>query len=721
MGIIINEDSQCFHLQAKDTSYIIQIHDAGYPLHVYWGRKLHSSCTADDLIPHLKLQNNLDKLPQEYPQYGTGDFRNPAYQVELEDGSRITEFIYRRYRLLEGKPALEGLPATYVELASEAQTLELELQDAYSGLIMQLSYTVFADHNAIARSVRFCNKGLKTLQLQRVLSASVDFGRDHFEAVYLSGAWTREGHIQRRALGPGITRIESRRGASSHQLNPFIALVSPNTGEDQGDVYGFSLVYSGNFVIDAEVDSMHSTRVSIGINPFDFSWQLQPGECFQSPEAVLVYSANGLGEMSRTYHSLYRTRLCRGLYRYKERPILVNNWEATYFQFDVGKLEAIAKAAAELGIELFVLDDGWFGNRNDDTTSLGDWSEDFRKLPNGLPDLAARIQGLGLQFGLWVEPEMISPDSELYRRHPDWCLHVDGRRRTEARTQLVLDYSREEIVDYIFETLSSLFEKAQVNYVKWDMNRNMTEIGSVNRSPAQQKETAHRYILGLYRLLERLTARFPHILFENCASGGGRFDPGMLYYMPQTWTSDNTDAVERLKIQFGMSLVYPISAIGAHVSAVPNHQVGRITPLSTRGDVAMSGNFGYELDLTKLSKDEKGIVIQQVNQYKRFRHLVQTGNYYRLLSPFEGNDTSWMFVSNDRTEALVYYFKVLAEPNVPVKQLKLQGLDPTFTYRVSGTNLTITGDRLLHAGIQVPAMEGDFASGWIYLLASPRR
>ncbi|MEW9700206.1 alpha-galactosidase [Paenibacillus sp. SI8] len=720
MGIFIDEEQRRFHLQAKDMSYVIQIHDRGYPLHVYWGKKLQISQVACELYSQLLNETNLDKLPQEYPQYGTGDFRNPAYQVELEDGSRISELTYQSYRLLSGKPALEGLPATYAELESEAQTLELELLDVYSGLTVWLSYTVFVEYNAIARSVRFFNGGLKALHLHRALSASVDLPRCDLNAVYLSGAWTREGQIQSRPLGPGVTRIESRRGASSHQLNPFMALAAPNADEVQGEVFAFSFVYSGNFVIDAEVDSMHSTRISIGINPFDFMWRLQPGERFQSPEAVLVYSNNGLGAMSRTYHSLYRSRLCRGVYRDKDRPILVNNWEATYFQFDADRLEAIAKEAVDLGIELFVLDDGWFGKRDDDTTSLGDWVEDRRKLPEGLQGISEKIRGLGLQFGLWVEPEMISPDSELYRKHPDWCLHVDGRRRTEARSQLVLDYTREEVVDYIFETLSSVFERAQVTYVKWDMNRNMTEIGSSVRAPVQQKETAHRYILGLYRLLERLTVRFPHILFENCASGGGRFDPGMLYYMPQTWTSDNTDAIERLKIQYGMSLVYPVSAIGAHVSAVPNHQVGRMTPLTTRGDTAMSGNFGYELDLTKLSEEEKSIVKEQVLQYKRFRSLVQTGNYYRLLSPFAGNESSWMFISEDQTEALVFYFRVLAESNIPVRRLKLHGLNPELVYVNTGTAQMMSGDRLLHDGLSLPQVKGDYASTWIHLQASPR-
>ncbi|WP_235941449.1 alpha-galactosidase [Paenibacillus puerhi] len=713
--IDVNEKEGWFHLHSKESSYILQIHPLGYPLHVYWGARLQGPIEVQAIMPNFAEETNLDRLPQEYPQYGSGDFRNPAYQALLEDGSRITELTYQTFRLFNGKQPLTGLPATYVEDDSEAMTLELELEDSYSGLNVVLSYTVFAEFDAIVRSARFINKGVKTLKLLSAHSASVDFPRGEYDAVYLSGAWTREASVQRSRLNPGTLRIESRRGMSSHQFNPFLALVTPAANENYGEVYGFSLVYSGNFSIDAEVDSMHSTRVTVGMNSFDFTWKLLPGEQFQTPEVVMAYSRAGLGDMSRTYHRLYRTRLCRGAHRDQNRPILVNNWEATYFNFDADKLEEIAKAGGDLGIELFVLDDGWFGKRDDDKTSLGDWVEHSKKLPLGLEELSNRIQKHIPQFGLWVEPEMVSPDSNLYRSHPDWCLHAEGRRRTEARTQLVLDYSRQDVVDYIFEALSDVFIRAQVTYVKWDMNRGLTEIGSAGLEPERQQETAHRYVLGLYQLLERLTTRFPHILFENCASGGGRFDPGMLYYMPQTWTSDNTDAVERLKIQYGISLVYPISTIGAHVSAVPNHQVDRITPLATRGHAAMSGNFGYELDLTKLTDEEKEIVRFQVESYKRHRSLVQRGDFYRLLSPFEGNSTSWMFVSEDRKEALVFYFRVLAEANMPPAKLKLQGLQPDYVYQLTDTNEKVRGDRLMHAGLAIPSLKGDFASMCIHL------
>jgi alpha-galactosidase len=728
MPIFFDEAKGLFHLQSRNTSYLIQLVH-GYPAHAYFGAKLRHGSNLDHLLTFQERASfspnpipedksiSLDTLPQEYPQYGTSDFRSPAYQVRLSNGTRSTELTYRSHRIVPGKPTLEGLPAVYVEQDQEAETLELELEDRISGLTVVLSYTVFADFDAIARSARFSNGSLEPIQLERALSASVDFPDASYDALYLSGAWARERHVQRRRLAPGVTGISSRRGSSSHQQNPFLALLRPEATEQQGEVYGFSLVYSGNFTAEAEVEQFGTTRVSIGINPFDFTWKLAPGERFQTPEAVLVYSAEGLGGMSRTYHRLYRTRLCRGQFRDQERPILVNNWEATYFDFNADKIEAIAQAGSELGIELFVLDDGWFGRRDRDNNSLGDWFEDRRKLPDGLADLARRVKDTGLQFGLWFEPEMVSPDSDLYRAHPDWCLHVPGRRRTEARDQLVLDMSRSDVRQYLYERLSDIFSTVPITYVKWDMNRNMTEIGSAARSAEGQGEVAHRYMLGLYELLERLTSEFPHILFESCSGGGGRFDPGMLYYMPQTWTSDDTDGAERLKIQYGTSIVYPVSTMGAHVSAVPNHQVERTTPLTFRGDVAMSGNFGYELDLTRFTDEEKETAKGQIALYKDIRGLVQQGDLYRLQSPFEGNETAWMFVSADRNEALLFYFRVLAEPNGPLRSVKLQGLDPAKDYEVAGSGEVYGGDRLMSAGLSMASVRGDFSSKMVRLKA----
>lgn len=721
MSIKFDNDTKSFHLTAKNTSYILKIHDEGYLAHVYFGKKLRTF-NSDNLLairercsfspnpnPNNKLLT-LDTLPQEYPSYGTSDFREPAYSMQLENGTTITDLRYESHKIINGKTKLEGLPTTYVESDDEAQTLEITLSDSLVGLKVILSYTAYENFDVITRNAKFLNCGTEDLKLQRALSMSIDFNNSDYDFLHLHGAWARERHIERTPLLIGTQSVQSIRGSSSHNQNPFIALLSNDATEDHGDVYGFSLVYSGNFLAQAEVDQYKTTRISMGINPFDFSWLLKANESFQTPEVVMVYSSNGLGEMSRTYHRLYRKRLCRGVYRDKTRPILVNNWEATYFDFNAEKIESIGKAAKELGIELFVLDDGWFGKRDDDKSSLGDWFVDKNKLPNGLNDLASKINNLGLQFGLWFEPEMVSPDSDLYRAHPDWCLHVPERSRTQGRNQLVLDLSRKDVCDYIVDSLSAILSSVNISYVKWDMNRSMTEIGSALLPPKRQRETAHRYMLGLYKVYEKLTTAFPNILFEGCSGGGGRFDPGILYYMPQIWTSDDTDAVERLKIQYGTSIVYPISTMGAHISAVPNHQVHRKTSLKMRGDVAMLGNFGYELDLTKVNDDEKETVKKQVEKYKELRELIQFGDMYRLLNPFNNNEASFMVVSEDKTEAFVSYFRILGIPNEPIRRLYLRGLDPNKNYSVEELKGIFGGDELMYGGITIPDLEGDYQS-----------
>ncbi|MHA7965858.1 alpha-galactosidase [Paenibacillus sp. CAU 1782] len=721
MTITYLKDKNLFHLQSQNVSYVLGVTKQGHLAHYYWGKRIRSGNLSQLLelqerasfSPSTDLEQlsySLDTLPQEYPSFGSSDFRQPAFQAQLDNGTTVTELVYESHAILEGKPGLEGLPAVYIESQEEAQTLEITLKDELSGLKTVLSYTAFADHPAIARSVRFINTSEVPLNLLRAYSVSLDMPHDRFELLQLSGAWVRERHVHKRKLVPGLQAVESRRGSSSHMQNPFVALLAEGTTETFGEAYGVSFVYSGSFKAGVEVDQFHTARLFAGINDFDFNWLLNGGEAFQTPEAILVYSDEGIGGMSRGYHDLYRTRLCRGEFRDKQRPILINNWEATYFNFNADKIEAIATAGQQLGIELFVLDDGWFGKRDSDNSSLGDWFVDRNKLPNGLPDLVQRVKNLNMEFGLWFEPEMISPESELYRNHPDWCLHVEGRRRTQARRQLVLDLSRADVQDYIVTVVSDILSSAPITYVKWDMNRNMTEIGSALLPAERQRETAHRYMLGLYSVLERITTAFPHILFESCSGGGGRFDPGMLYYMPQTWTSDNTDAVSRLKIQYGTSIVYPVSAMGSHVSAVPNHQVNRITSLSTRGHVALSGNFGYELDLTKFSEEEQVEVKAQVALYKEVRHLVQFGDFYRLLSPFDGNDTAWMFVSKDKSEAFAVFVTVLQEPNPVLGRFRLQGLDANKEYSLQGTETVYGGDELMYAGLPKPQFHGDFAS-----------
>ncbi|MGF9697289.1 alpha-galactosidase [Paenibacillus sp. MABNR03] len=720
MSIYIDDEHLIFHLKSKKTSYVMQVTKGGYLSHLYWGKGIKTYRGSNQIIyidrvfsPNPDSSDrtfSLDTLPQEYPAYGNGDFRVPSYQIQQENGSTVTDLRYKGHRSYRGKPKLKGLPSTYVETDNEAETLELIMEDKLLGLIVTLTYSLYEERDVITRSVQFENQGTQKMKLLRALSASVDFLDDEYELMTLYGAAQNEKNIERRKIVSGIQMVDSCRGASSPQQAPFMALVKKETNEDHGEVYAFNLVYSGNFTAQVQVDPYRTTRVSIGINPFDFSWLLEPGEAFQTPEVVMVYTTSGLGDMSRIYHELYSQRLCRGTYRDTLRPILINNWEATYFDFTADQIEKIATEAKEVGIELFVLDDGWFGERNDSKSSLGDWVVNTQKLPQGLFDLANRVCNLGMAFGIWFEPEMVSINSDLYRSHPDWCLHVPDRPHTLGRNQLVLDLSRQEVCDYLIQALTDILSSAPITYVKWDMNRHMTDIGSSALEPERQRETAHRYMLGLYKIMEEITAAFPNVLFESCSSGGGRFDAGMLYYMPQTWTSDNTDAISRLKIQYGTSLVYPPITMGAHVSSVPNHQVGRVTPLDTRGYVAMAGNFGYELDLTKLTEQEKESVKQQIALYKEIRPLIQFGRFHRIVSPFDSNEAAWSFVSRDQTEVVLSYFTVLSQPAAPVQTVKCKGLNPEFIYKNIETGELFGGDELMHVGLTFPRKKQDFTS-----------
>ena len=718
MAIVYDASSKTFNLSTSKTSYVLKVLDSNHVAHVYWGKKI----KAKNLDYVLRSKNwgsfltntdNIDDFmlemtPQEYPGYGSTDLRTPAVELQFSDGTSATDFRYESHNIYAGKNKLNNLPATYVEDENEAMTLELTLVDSLKNVKLILSYSVFEEFDAITRSVKIINESNEDVNINRVLSANVDFRDSDYELLQLSGAWARERHIIRKEIRSGSQSIGSRRGSSSHAQNPFMALVRKDTIEQHGEVYGFSLIYSGNFLANVEVDMYENARAQIGINPFDFTWLLKSKEEFTAPEAVLVYSNEGLTGMSHIYNCLYGKRLCKGKYRDEVRPILINNWEATYFDFNETKIKEIAREATNLGMELFVLDDGWFGKRDDDNSSLGDWFVNEEKLKGGLNKLATEINKMGLQFGLWFEPEMVSPISELYKEHPDWCIHIPGRNRSEARRQLILDYSREDVCNYIIEKISEVLSSAPISYVKWDMNRNMSEIGSAKLPANRQREVAHRYILGLYKVLEEITTRFPDVLFESCSGGGGRFDPGMLYYMPQTWTSDNTDAIERLKIQFGTSMVYPNASIGCHVSAVPNHQVDRITPIETRGVVAMSGNFGYELDITKLPESEKEIIKEQVKLYKEIRETIQFGKCYRLSSPFENNDIAWMFISKDCEEIIVSFVRTLAKPNSKFISLKLVGLDESSKYEILGENIIVGGDELMNIGLNVPELKGDY-------------
>lgn len=732
MSIQYNEVSREFHLYNDSISYVIKILRNGQLGNLYYGQKLrHRESFGHLLQGELRslaayvfendYELSLQHTKQEYPSYGTTDFRYPAFEIKQENGSRITQFEYLSHTIFPGKKKLAGLPATYVEEPEEAETLEIRLYDALIDAELILSYTIFREGPILTRQARFINCGAKNLVLTRALSLCVDLPDDDFEMVNLAGAWSRERHVVTGRLKQGVQGIYSLRGASSAEHNPFLALKRPTTGENSGEAYGFSFVYSGNFLAQAEVDTHHSTRLLMGIHPDGFEWPLGPGSDFQTPEAVMVYSDSGLNGMSQTYHRLYRTRLARGHWRDQVRPILINNWEATSFHFDEAKILGIARTAKELGIELFVLDDGWFGARNNDRAGLGDWSVNLEKLPNGIQGLASKIEEIGMKFGLWFEPEMVNKDSDLYKAHPDWIIQTPGRAASPSRNQYVLDFSRREVVDEIYRQMSTVLREASISYVKWDMNRYITECYSATAPASDQGMVFHKYILGVYDLYDRLTAEFPDILFESCSSGGARFDPGILYYAPQTWTSDDTDAVERLKIQYGTSFVYPLSSMGAHVSEVPNQQLGRVTPLETRANVAYFGAFGYELDLNHLTDQEREVVRRQIDFAKRHRELIQKGTFYRLLSPFEGNATGWIVVSEDKSEALAGYYQVLNGVNEGWKRLKLAGLSEEINYMMNDDpNRAHYGDELMNAGIVIRKEElcgggGDFTSALYYL------
>ncbi len=714
MAIHFDQAERIFHLGNERLSYLIGIAPNGALVHLYLGPALAPARSYAHLAgePFRGFGNRLGEWSAlEYPTYGLGDYRVPAITVEQPDGSTGLELAYAGHRILPGKPPIAGLPATYVEADEEAETLEVTLVDGPSGTEVRCSYTIFRDAPAIARSVKVRNAGSGRLVLRTVMSASLDLADRDWELVQLSGTWARERHVVERGLAPGRVSVGSQRGATGHEHNPFLLLRRPATTESAGEAIGLSLVYSGNFLAEAEGDAFGGARLRIGIDPETFAWALEPGAEFSTPEAVLVYSSSGLGDLSDAYHRLYRERLARGVWRDRPRPVLINNWEGTRFDFTEDKLVEIASVAHDLGVELFVLDDGWFGKRDDDTTSLGDWSVDLRKLPNGIPGVAGRIEALGMLFGLWIEPEMVSSRSDLFVAHPDWAIGVPGRPRTEGRQQLVLDMGRPEVVDHLFTVLAEVLRSAPVSYVKWDMNRNITEPYSTALPADRQGEFFHRYILGVYDLYGRLNAAFPEILFESCAGGGGRFDPGLLAFAPQGWTSDDTDAVERLRIQWGTSLVYPLSSMGAHVSAVPNQQVARMTPLTMRAATAFFGVFGYELDSTILTDDERREAAEQVAFYQVNRELLQRGRFVRLVSPFEGdgNETAWMCVAPDARRAIAGFYRVLNRPNPGPRRLRLRGLDPATAYRVSVW--PVTDDGIEHANTLVRGGDDLMAAG----------
>ena len=719
--ITFDEKQKVFHLSNSQISYLFSVEAGATLSHLYFGQAVkayHGQLRYPRLdrgfsgnLPGSKDRTfSRDSVPEEYSSAGEMNFRTLASVVRQADGANALMLKYVGYEITPGKPKLTGLPAAYVENDDEAQTLTVTLQDEKSQVEFKLAYTIYRDYPIITRSVQVVNHGEAKVKLEKVASMQLDFvGRD-LDVISLPGAHVRERQITRTRVTPGIHQYSSIRGSSSHQMNPFVALVDPATTEFSGEAYGFALVYSGNHAFEVEKDQFGQTRLTAGINDFNFNWELQPGASFQAPEVLLTYSSHGLNGMSQGFHHLIQERVVRSKFKHAQRPIVVNNWEATYFDFDEAKLQTIVDEAQNLGIEMFVLDDGWFGHRSNDDSSLGDWQVFAKKFPHGLKHFADYVHGKGLKFGLWFEPEMISYDSDLYRNHPDYLMQVPGREPSPARDQYILDLSRQEVVDNIFEQVKAILTANDVDYVKWDMNRHLSDIYSVGLPPERQGEVYHRYMLGVYQLMDRLTSAFPDVLFEGCSGGGGRFDAGLAYYMPQSWTSDNTDAVARLGTQAGTSLVYPPSLMTAHVSAVPNGQTGRTTSFATRGAVAMSAVFGYELDLTKLTTEEKQAVKEQIGKYQEVRDLVVNGDFFRLKDPGAGNEVAWMFVAKDQSEALVMDCQLLAEAQPFFTKTKLVGLDPNRKYQNVATKEIFGGDELMHLGYYNPVVKEDFVA-----------
>ena len=720
MAIIMNQAEQVFTLQTKRTTYQMKAGDYGILLHLYYGARV-EDCTMDYLLhrkdvgfsgnPYEAGEDrtfSLDTLPQEFPSYGVGDYRNNCVGVCQADGTRAADFRYVSWEIREGAHKIPGLPCLFDE-DETAETLVIFLEDAASSLKLELYYVVFADRDVIARSARITNGGKEAVRLEKMMSACLELPNGSWEAIHFHGRHAMERRLERLPLMHGTMEVGSRRGTSSHQHNPGVILCSPDATEEHGGCYGLSLIYSGSFSMEIEMDQMDSVRAVCGIKPEFFEYRLEPGEAFDTPQLMMTYSGSGLGRMSANFHSIIRHNLCRGKYKFARRPVLINNWEATYFDFNEEKILSIARQASELGIEMLVLDDGWFGSRDSDNAGLGDWFVNTDKLKGGLADLVTGINGLGMKFGIWIEPEMVNEDSRLYREHPDWALTIPGRKPCRSRNQLVLDMSRSEVRDYVFDSIAAVLKSANVEYVKWDMNRSICDVYSAVLPKERQGEVYHRYVLGIYDLMERFTSSFPNILFEGCSGGGGRFDPAILYYSPQIWCSDDTDGIERLEIQYGTSFFYPISAVGSHVSAIPNHQTGRRTPLATRGVVAMAGSFGYEMDLNLLTEDEKEAVKAQVEDYKKYYDLIHNGDYYRLTSP-QGDSgfTAWQFVSGDKTRTLLNLVITHVRANAPDLWFKLRGLDPEKRYRLEENGRIYSGSALMNAGISIPMIMGDY-------------
>ncbi len=722
MAILFDNIKNIFTFHTRHSTYQMQVDKYGFLLHLYYGRKTQGTTEyvltyADrgfsgnpyDVGPDRTY--SMDALPQEFPCQGNGDFRSPAIAVKNTDGSYGCDLRYKSHEVKKGKYGIKGLPAVYAD-ETEAETLEILLEDPVTKLQVILLYGVLPECDVITRSARIVNAGEGIIYLEKVQSACLDFVTGNYDIISFYGRHAMERNFQRRPVSHGSFKIGSRRGTSSHQYNPLMILARPDTNEDFGGCYAMSFVYSGSFQGEAEVDQYNQTRALLGLQEEQFSYPLKSGDVFYVPEAVLSYSGQGLAKLSQNLHRCYRTHLCRGKYKEVARPILVNSWEAAYFNIDGKTLYDLAVHAADLGIEMLVMDDGWFGKRDDDNSSLGDWVVNEKKLGEPLKDFIEKVNGLGIKFGIWFEPECVNEDSDLFREHPDWVFQSPGRKPILGRNQLILDFTRKDVVDAIFERMCSVLDQGNIEYVKWDMNRSMTD--KYSAAAEEQGRISYDYMLGLYDFLERLMARYPDLLIEGCSGGGGRFDPGMLYYTPQIWCSDNTDALDRLRIQYGTSFGYPASTVGSHVSIVPNEQTGRITSLETRGVVAMAGIFGYEMDLGTLSETEKETVREQIKKYRRYAPLIQNGLYYRLSNPFEDETAAWEFISEDGTEALVSVVMLEIHGNMTVNYVRLKGLESGRSYREEESGCIYDADTLMEIGIPMPMKGGEYQAYQYY-------
>ena len=719
MGIIYCEKDRTFTLQTKNTTYQMQVDRYGFLLHLYYGKKT-DGC-MDYLLTYYDRgfsgnpydagedrTYSMDTLPQEFPCYGNGDFRSTAFAVENADGSMSCDLRYKSHKIFDGKYNLEGLPAVYAS-EEEAQTLEILMEDPVTGVKVVLLYGVLPAQDIITRSVSVKNESSGKIYLNKIESASLDFLYGDYELLTFYGRHAMERNVQRVPVVHGTQKIGSVRGTSSHQYNPMMILAEKETTEDKGNCYAMSFVYSGCFQGEVLKDQLNQTRMMLGLQEEAFRYPLETGEMFQAPEVILSYSSEGMNRLSQNLHHCIRQHICRGKYKEEIRPILINSWEAAYFDFTGDTIYELAKAAKEVNIDMLVMDDGWFGKRDDDNSGLGDWFVNEKKLGGTLGNLIKKINDLGVKFGIWIEPEMVSEDSDLYRKHPDWALTVPGRNPVRSRNQLVLDFSRKEVVDEIYDQICKVLDQGNIEYVKWDMNRSLMDVySSVTRD---QGRVLHDYVLGLYDFLERLVQRYPNLLIEGCSGGGGRFDAGMMYYTPQIWCSDNTDAIDRLRIQYGTSFGYPVSVVGSHVSAVPNHQTGRKTPLHTRGVVAMSGTFGYELNLMKLSEEEKQEIREQIAEYKSYASIIQNGLYYRLSNPTTEEICAWEFVYTDEKEQSKVLLNIVMQVihgNMTVNYVKLQGLEETAVYREEKSGKRYTGAALMYGGMPLPIEPGEY-------------